>query len=78
MYRICDREHQTESTLPWILSTYIERDIGQTINIRRLTEFGYEMHLNAASTARKGYVVYAGGLTPELPDASVLRFDEVD
>lgn len=27
-----------------------------------------------ASTARKGYIVYAGELTPDLPHAKVLRF----
>ena len=31
-----------------------------------------------ASAARKGYVVYAGDLTPDLPDARVVRFTEVE
>ena len=31
-----------------------------------------------APAARKGYVVYAGDLTPDLPDARVVRFTEVD
>ena len=31
-----------------------------------------------ASSALKGYVVYAGDLTPDLPDARVLRFTEMD
>ena len=39
---------------------------------------GITQFLKTASTARKGYVVYAGDLTPELPDASVIRFNEVE
>ena len=31
-----------------------------------------------ASTAQKGYIVYAGELTPDLPHAKVLRFIEVE
>lgn len=31
-----------------------------------------------ASSAQKGYIVYAGDLTPDLADARVLRFSEVD
>ncbi len=31
-----------------------------------------------ASTAQKGYIVYAGDLTPDLPDDRVLRFTEVE
>ncbi len=30
-----------------------------------------------ASSAQKGYIVYAGDLTPDLPDAKVLRFNDV-
>ena len=31
-----------------------------------------------ASSAQKGYIIYAGNLTPELPHASVLHFTDVD
>lgn len=31
-----------------------------------------------ASSAQKGYIIYAGNLTPELPHASVLHFADVD
>ena len=43
------------------------------------TEFvkGITRFLKIASTAQKGYIVYAGDLTPELPDAKVLRFTDV-
>lgn len=69
-----------KSTLPWILSTYIERDIRQTINIRRHMDFvkGITQFRKIASTAQKGYIVYAGELTPDLPHAKVLRFIEVE
>ena len=36
------------------------------------------MSPHTESTSQKGYGVYAGELTPYLPDARVLRFTEVD
>ena len=44
------------------------------------TEFvkGITRFRKIASTAQKGYVVYAGNLTPDLPHARVLRFTEVE
>ena len=44
------------------------------------TEFakGITRFQKTASTAQKGYIVYAGDLTPDLPHARVLRFTEVD
>lgn len=44
------------------------------------TEFvkGITRFRKIASTAQKGYVVYAGNLTPDLPHARVLRFTEME
>ena len=54
----------------------IEIKSAMTFNVHFVK--GITRFRKTASTARKGYVVYAGDLTPELPDASVIRFNEVD
>ena len=43
------------------------------------TEFvkGITQFWKIVPTAQKGYIVYAGDLSPELPHAKVLRFTEV-